>query len=91
MSQPISVNFIIETEQEEEVKMENTLTFNEILEEIEALPEEDQVTLIDLLQRRQVERRRSEIAANIAEANQAYQSGQVFRGSVEDVIAELNN
>ncbi len=71
--------------------MENTLTFNEILEEIEALPEEDQVTLIDLLQRRQVERRRSEIAANIAEANQSYRSGQVFRGSVEDVIAELNN
>jgi hypothetical protein len=71
--------------------MESTLTFNEILEEIEALPEDDQATLIDLLQRRRVERRRSEIAANILEAKQAYQAGQVFRGSVDDAIAELNN
>jgi DNA-binding NtrC family response regulator len=44
--------------------MESTLAFNEILEEIEALPEDDQSTLIDLLQRRRVERLRSEIAAN---------------------------
>jgi hypothetical protein len=71
--------------------MESPLAFNEILEEIEALPEYDQATLIDLLQRRRVERRRSEIAANIAEAKQAYQSGQAFRGSVDDAIAELNN
>ena len=53
--------------------MKSTLTFNEILEEIEALPEDDRATLIDLLQRRRVERRRSDIAANIAEAKQAYQ------------------
>lgn len=71
--------------------MESTLTFNEILEEIEALPEDDQATLIDLLQRRQVERRRSKIAVHIVEAKQAYQAGQVFRGSVDDAIAELTN
>lgn len=52
--------------------MKNTLSFNEILEEIEALPEEDQVVLIDLIQRRLIERRRTEIVANIAEAKQAY-------------------
>ena len=33
--------------------------------------------------------RRDEIAANIAIAAKEYEQGQVFRGSVDDVMAEL--
>ena len=71
--------------------MVNTPKFNEILEQIDTLPCDDQEMLIDLVKRRLVERRREEIADNIVKAHQEYQSGEVFRGSVEDVIAELNN
>jgi hypothetical protein len=45
--------------------------------------------LIDLIYCRRSERRRDEIAANIAIAAKEYEQGQVFRGSVDDVMAEL--
>jgi len=45
--------------------------------------------LLDLINRRKSERRRDEIAADIAIAAKEYEQGQVFRGSVDDVMAEL--
>ena len=71
--------------------MMNASKFNEILEQIETLSSDDQEILIDLVKRRLIERRQDEIADNIALSHQEYQSGEVVRGSVEDVIAELNN
>ncbi|MFK0733733.1 MAG: hypothetical protein ACFKPT_26860 [Gloeotrichia echinulata GP01] len=37
------------------------------------------------------DRRRAEIAANIAQGKQDYKKGNVFRGTVNEVIAELNS
>jgi hypothetical protein len=71
--------------------MISALKFNEILEQIETLSSDDQEILIDLVQRRLIKRKRDKISDNIALAHQEYQSGEVFRGSVEDVIAELDN
>jgi hypothetical protein len=71
--------------------MVNVSKFNEILEQIDTLSSDDQEVLIDLVRRRLIERRREGIADRIEIAHQEYQSGKVFRGSVEDVIAELNN
>lgn len=65
-------------------------TFDSILDEIEALSPDDQITLLDIMQRRLNDRRRDEIAANIAQAKKEYQSGHVFRGTVDEAIAELN-
>jgi hypothetical protein len=45
--------------------------------------------LVELMQRRLVERRREEIAKHIAQAQADYEAGKVFRGTVEDAIAEL--
>lgn len=64
-------------------------SFNEVLEHVEAMSVEDQKALIDLVQQRLVERRRAEIAANIAKAQEEYQVGQVFRGTVDELMAEL--
>ncbi|GAA6615127.1 hypothetical protein NUACC26_009160 [Scytonema sp. NUACC26] len=63
--------------------------FEQVLESVETLSIEEQEALIDLVQRRLAEQRRSEIAANIAQAQAEYQAGKVFRGTVEQVIAEL--
>ena len=68
--------------------MVNT-SFNQVLDLVEAMPDEEQMILFDLINRRRSERRRDEIAANIAIAAKEYERGQVFRGSVDDVIAEL--
>jgi hypothetical protein len=67
--------------------MVNTATFNQVLDLIEAMPDEEQMILVDLINRRRSERRRDEIAANIAIAAKEYEQGQVFR--VDDVMAEL--
>jgi hypothetical protein len=62
---------------------------DQVLESIEMLPIEDQEMLVELMQRRLVERRREEIAKHIAQAQADYEAGKVFRGTVEDAIAEL--
>jgi hypothetical protein len=64
--------------------------FNQILEMIDHLSLDEQEDLINIVRHRQIERRREEIAVNIAQADQEYQQGKVFRGTVDDVIAELN-
>ena len=61
-----------------------------VQEAIELLPLDEQEDLINIIKYRQIERRREEIAANIAKAHQEYDQNEVFRGTVDDVIAELN-
>jgi len=65
--------------------MVNTTTFNQVLDLIEAMPDEEQMILFDLINRRRSERRRDEIAANIEAASKEYEQGRVFRGSVDNV------
>ena len=49
-----------------------TITFNRILETIEALPIEDQIVLLEVMQNRLVDSRRTEISTNILKAKMAY-------------------
>ncbi len=64
-------------------------SFDAVLESVEALSVEEQEALLDLVRRRLVERRRSEIAANIARAQEEYQSGKMSWGTVDELMAEL--
>ena len=68
-----------------------TITFNGVLETIEALSIEDQIVLLEVMQNRLVDSRRTEIETNILKAKTAYQEGSVFRGTVDEAIAELND
>ena len=70
--------------------MTQTTQFNQILEMIDNLSFEEKEELINIVKNRQIEERREEIANNIAQAYQDYQEGNVFRGSVNQVISELN-
>lgn len=71
--------------------MSKTIQFNQILEMIDYLSLDEQDDLINIIRHRQNEKIREEIANNINQARQEYQQGKVFRGTVDDVIAELNN
>ncbi len=64
--------------------------FNQILEMIDHLSLDEQKDIIDIVRNRQIEKRREEIAQNIAQSHQEYQQGKVFRGTIDDIIAELN-
>ncbi len=59
--------------------------FQEVIETIEALPPGDQTLLIEIIGRRLIQQRRAELAADIAEARNAYQRGEVRRGTVADL------
>ena len=67
-----------------------TSTFDSILDAIETLSLDEQASLLTIIHRRLSDRRRAEIAANIAQGRQDYQSSNVFRGTVEEAIEELN-
>jgi hypothetical protein len=46
--------------------------------------------LIQIIRQRLAQQRRSDLIAEVAEARQAYQAGNVRRGTVEDLLKELN-
>lgn len=71
--------------------MSQTFQFHQILEMIDDLSLDEQDDLINIIRHRQIEKRREEIADNIKQARQDYQQGKGFRGTVDDIIAELNN
>jgi len=68
----------------------STLTFHEALELIESLPEEERWSLIEIVRRRLAEERRDEIAKSIREAREQYARGEVKRGTVDDLLRELD-
>ncbi|MEL7068204.1 MAG: hypothetical protein AAFV85_05605 [Cyanobacteria bacterium J06634_6] len=65
------------------------MTFQEVIDSIESLSEEDQDLLFELIQKRRVEARRSEIAANAKEALQAVETDTAHRGNFEATKAYL--
>jgi hypothetical protein len=56
---------------------------------VESLPPDDQVLLIEIIRRRLIQHRRAELAAEVAETRDAYQRGEVRRGTVADLTKEL--
>lgn len=63
--------------------------FQQVLEMIEGLPEEQQQDLVEIVRSRQRERRRDALAASIVQARQELARGEVRRGTVDDLMADL--
>ena len=63
--------------------------FQKVIEVIEELPPDDQALLIEIIHRRLIQHRRDELAAEIAEARDAYRQGNVHRGTVADLMEEI--
>ncbi len=63
--------------------------FQQVIETVESLPQDDQWLLIEIIRQRLIQHRRSELAADIAEARRAYQQGKVRRGTVAELMEEL--
>mgnify|MGYP000556736742 CR=1 FL=1 len=64
-------------------------SFNEVLEMAEFLSASEQDFLIEILQKRLVEKRRKEIAASIAEARAEYKTGKTQKVTVDELMADL--
>ncbi|MEK7747793.1 MAG: hypothetical protein AAB300_01780 [Nitrospirota bacterium] len=66
-----------------------TVTFQEALEVIESLPEDQQEDIIDIIHRRLTEQRREFLSRNIQEAKAEYARGDIKKGTVEDLMSEI--
>lgn len=65
-------------------------TIHTILEEIDSLDIDDRVYLYDILTRRLIDARRKAIAERATEARDNYLSGQCRRGTVDELLDDLN-
>jgi preprotein translocase subunit SecA len=66
--------------------MQSSINLNQVLQSISELSVEEQFYLSDLLQKRLIEVRRSEIANRVQEAEENYRSGNVRSGSIADLM-----
>ncbi len=64
-------------------------TFQEALDVIESLPEHQQEDVIQIIQRRRLERRRDLLGESIKKARAEYARGEVRRGTANDLMKEL--
>ena len=69
--------------------MDKVLPFGEVLDAAHKLSLEEQEALLEVLHRRVVERRREELAKDIQQAYQEFQSGQCRPVTAEDLMLEL--
>ncbi|HKI00668.1 MAG TPA: hypothetical protein VKK31_01690 [Thermoanaerobaculia bacterium] len=67
-----------------------TQAFQQALEMVEGLPEEQQQDLVEIVRNRQRERRREALAASVEQARRELARGEVRRGSVDDLMAEVD-
>lgn len=71
--------------------MNNSVTFQTVIEYVEALKPEDQDLLIELIQKGRIEKRRAEIALNAVQTLAALKSGTAKRGTLADLRADLSS
>ena len=65
------------------------ITFQEIIDSIEALTVEDQERLFELIRKRRIENRRAEIAVNAQKVFKAVESGTAIKGNFDDLRSYL--
>lgn len=66
-----------------------TLTFNDILSSVAALPEDDQDMLFEIIRKRRAEAWRKELAAYAKKVRRDLRSGKLKSESPEDLVARL--
>ncbi|MEM1393777.1 MAG: hypothetical protein AAF757_30295 [Cyanobacteria bacterium P01_D01_bin.116] len=69
---------------------EKLSTLQQALDVVEALEPEEQAILLNIISKRLAQQRRNELVEDIAQARDDYQKGNVKRGSISDLMAELD-
>lgn len=69
--------------------MAEALRFGDVLEAADRLSEEEQETLLEVLRKRLAERRRSEIADDVAEARREHERGETREVSPDELMTEI--
>ncbi len=67
-----------------------SITFNDALEVVESLPEDQRESLLEIVRHRLIEERRDKLALSIKKAKREYQKGEIRRGTVDDLMREVS-
>jgi len=65
-------------------------TFQEALEIVESLPQEQRKSLMEIVKRRLTEERRDQLVQSIKSAREEYKRGRIQKGTVDDLMNELS-
>lgn len=69
--------------------MSQTVPFQTVIEFVEALSEEEQDVLFDLIQKRRISKRRQEIAQSAEKTLEAVRNGTAKRGTAAEIMADI--
>ena len=69
--------------------MSDTVSIRTVIEDFETLPTEDQDLLLELIHKRRIEKKRTEIARNARQTLTAIETGQAKQGTLADLRADL--
>jgi hypothetical protein len=67
--------------------MQSVTSLSQVLQSISELPVEEQFYLADILNKRLIETRRSEIVDRAKDAEENYRQGNVYSGNVDRLMA----
>jgi len=70
---------------------EQTSQFQAAIDVVEALPLDAQAALVEIIQQRLQQQHRAELQQAVLEAEQDYAEGRVRRGTVADLMLELDS
>ena len=65
------------------------VTFQDALEIIESLPEDQRESLMELVKNRLIEEKRDRLAQSINEAREEYKRGEFRKGSIENLMRDI--
>ena len=68
-----------------------SLSIQGLINSVESLPLDDQSMLVELINKRINEKRRAELVSEVGEAREAFRKGEVKRGTVEDLMKDLED
>ena len=67
------------------------LSFQDLIDAVEAMPLDDQSMLVDLINKRIQEKRRADLVAEVREARDAYARGEFKQCTLEDLMKDMKD
>lgn len=64
-------------------------SYGQVLDSIEALPEDQQESLLDIVRKRLAERRRAELVLSVQEARKEFKSGKLRSATPAEIMRKV--
>lgn len=70
--------------------MKSAPVFDDVLEAVDALPIQQQEDIVRILKSRMIDQKREVLAESVREARAEYASGKVRKGTIADLMQDLD-